>query len=109
MKDNTCYLHEMKTGQTAVILSLDTEGSIRRRFIDLGLIEGTHIRCVLRKRRGESAAFLVRSTVIALRREDARHIRVRPEQTACISAHETVCQAAGCETTCCHADLTDKK
>lgn len=103
MECNTCYLHEMKTGQTAVILSLDTEGSIRRRLIDLGLIEGTRVRCMLRKRRGESAAFLIRGTVIALRREDACHIRIRPEPAACDGRSETVCLAAECHSACCQA------
>ena len=76
MKPEPVYLNELEIGDAAVIQSVETPGSIRRRLIDLGFISGTPIRCVLKKRRGESAAFLIRHTVIALRREDSSRIRV---------------------------------
>ena len=34
------YLNEMCPGETAVILSLNAKGGIRRRLIDLGFISG---------------------------------------------------------------------
>lgn len=95
---NSCYLHEMRPGETAVILSLNAEGGIRRRLIDLGFIGGTKIRCVLTGRRRESAAYQVRGTLIALRREDASLIRIRPatdHDGEC--RDETVYKAAECE------------
>lgn len=92
------FLNEMCPGETAVILSLDVEGGIRRRLIDLGFIDGTNIRCVLTGRHGESAAYLVRGTLIALRKEDAAHIRIRPSAGHGENRHgETVCRAAECE------------
>lgn len=92
------YLNEMCPGETAVILSLEAEGGIRRRLIDLGFIGGTKIRCVLAGRHRESAAYLVRGTLIALRKEDASRIRIRPatgRSSKC--SDETVCKAAECE------------
>lgn len=92
------YLNEMCPGETAVILSLEAEGGIRRRLIDLGFISGTKVRCVLAGRHRESAAYLARGALIALRKEDASHIRILP-----VINHngegrgETVCKAAECE------------
>ena len=58
------YLNEMCPGETAVILSLNAKGGIRRRLIDLGFISGTNIRCVLTGRHRESSAYLVRNTLL---------------------------------------------
>lgn len=92
------YLNEMCPGETAVILSLEAEGGIRRRLIDLGFIGGTKIRCVLAGRHRESAAYLVRGTLIALRKEDASRIRVRPGANhGAKGRDETICKAAECE------------
>ena len=73
---NLHYLNEMEIGDAAVIQSVETGGSIRRRLIDLGFVSGTPIRCVLKGHRGESAAYLIRGTVIALRWEDSSSIQI---------------------------------
>ena len=92
------YLNEMCPGETAVILSLNAKGGIRRRLIDLGFISGTNIRCVLTGRHKESSAYLVRNTLIALRKEDASLIRIRPAADhSGERLDETVCKAAECE------------
>lgn len=44
---------------------------------DLGLIDGTPVWCVGRSPLGDPSAYMIRQTVIALRREDARQIHVR--------------------------------
>ena len=92
------YLHEMCPGETSVILSLNAEGGIRRRLIDLGFISGTTIRCVLTGRHRESSAYLVRGTLIALRKEDASCIRIGSVTSRGSECRdETVCKAAECE------------
>lgn len=92
------YLNDMYPGETAVILSLEAEGGIRRRLIDLGFIGGTNIRCVLAGRHRESAAYLVRGALIALRKEDASLIRIRPAANHGEKHRDmTVCKAAECE------------
>ena len=76
MKEFLC-LNDIKPGNRARVKELTSTGSIRRRLLDLGFIEGTDIQCVLKGRRGESAAYLIRNTVIALRKEDSAMICVQ--------------------------------
>ena len=64
-------LNEMQPGQRAYIKELLTSGSIRRRLLDIGLVEGTEIRCVGKSPAGDPAAFYIRGAVIAIRSEDS--------------------------------------
>ena len=48
--------------------------AMRRRLMDIGFTEGTEVKCVLAAPSGEPKAYLVRGSVIALRREDAQLI-----------------------------------
>ena len=76
MMGNTSCLCEMRPGETAVIDRLLSHGSIRRRFLDLGLVENTPVKCLGRSPSGDPSAFLVRGTVIAIRNEDSRNILI---------------------------------
>ena len=67
-------LSQVRQGMTATVHRLLSNGSIRRRLLDMGLIEGTEIRCLYSSPSGDPTAFLVR--VVALRRRDADRIRV---------------------------------
>jgi ferrous iron transport protein A len=58
-------------GGSAVIDSLDVTGPVRRRLLDLGLTPGTKIKCLYEAPSGDPKAYLVRNTVIALRKTDA--------------------------------------
>lgn len=70
-------LSKIKKGQKGRVEHLETAGSIRRRLQDLGITPGTWVECVGVSPMGDPAAYLVRGTVIALRRQDAEHIQVR--------------------------------
>lgn len=70
-------LFEIEPGQSGVVTEIRTEGAMRRRFIDLGLTEGTRVVCVGRSPGGDPAAFLIRDAVIAIRSEDCAGILVR--------------------------------
>ena len=76
-------LAALRPGQRATVTALMAEGSIRRRLRDMGLIEGTRVECVGVSPLGDPAAYLVRGTVIALRRRDAEGILTRPEGEDC--------------------------
>ena len=65
----------LKPGQSAVIRWLSDDRSITARLLDLGFTPGTAVTCTLSRSHGAISAFLVRNAVIALRREDSRHIR----------------------------------
>lgn len=56
--------------------SLNCTGSMRRRLLDLGLIEGATVIPVFKSPAGELTAYEIRGTVIAIRMEDARNIIV---------------------------------
>ena len=62
--------------QTAVISALNTTGSMRRRLLDIGLIEGTRVECLGKSPLGDPSAYLIRGAVIALRKDDCKNIIV---------------------------------
>ena len=71
--NNLSQLHE---GEHAVVQKILTTGAMRRRLLDLGLIEGTKVQCLQKSPAGDPIAFLVRGAQIALRSEDSETIIV---------------------------------
>lgn len=71
-------LDRLKDGESAYVVQLDNDASMRRRLADLGLIPGTRVTCLYRSPAKDPAAYLIRGAVIALRGVDARQVRVRP-------------------------------
>ena len=69
-------LAHMKQGEIAVVQKLISEGAIRRRLQDLGIIPGTKIECVQKSPLGDPVAYMVRGAVIALRQEDAKTVLI---------------------------------
>lgn len=70
-------LSDILPGQTARVARLCAGGSIRRRLLDIGLIEDTPVECLGRSPLGDPSAFLIRGAVIALRREDLQNILIQ--------------------------------
>lgn len=70
-------LCDLNCGQSAVVSALSAEGSIRRRLMDMGLIEGTRVECIGKSPLGDPTAYMIRGAVVALRRKDAATIAVR--------------------------------
>ncbi|MEI3390919.1 MAG: FeoA family protein [Clostridia bacterium] len=73
----------MKTSLNTIALNtpvkikyLNCSGSIKRRLLDLGLIEGSTIVPILKSPAGELTAYEIHGTVIAIRMEDAKNIIV---------------------------------
>ena len=69
-------LAELNQGDSAVVCELASNGSMRRRLQDIGLIPGTKVECVQKSPLGDPIAYLIRGTVIALRSEDSSNIYV---------------------------------
>lgn len=67
-------LSHLKPGEKAVVKELSTEGNMRRRLLDIGLIENTPVECLGRSPGGDPSAFLIRGAVIAIRSEDCTGI-----------------------------------
>jgi DtxR family Mn-dependent transcriptional regulator len=77
---NAIPLAKLTHDQRAEILSLDSavQGFTRRRFLDLGLTPGTLIYPELGNFFGDPRAYRVRGTLIALRKDQASQIWVKP-------------------------------
>lgn len=74
--NRTHGLNEIRPGQRATVKEIRSRGSIRRRLLDIGLIENTEVECIGRSPGGDPSAFLIRGAVIAIRSEDSRNILV---------------------------------
>ena len=76
MNEHFC-LNDIAPGQHAVVSRLQSTGSMRRRLLDIGLIENTDVECLGRSPGGDPSAFLIRGAVIAIRSEDCADILIR--------------------------------
>ena len=74
--NNMNSLKDVRQGQKAKVKSILSTGSIRRRLLDIGLIEGTEVECLLKSPAGDPVAYLIRGAVIALRLEDSSNILI---------------------------------
>lgn len=72
-------LNDIKPGQTSVVQSLRAHGSMRRRLLDIGLVEGTRVECVGVSPLGDPSAYLIRGAVIAIRAADCRDVLIGEE------------------------------
>ena len=75
--NRTICLNDIKPGQKATVKELVSTGSIRRRLLDIGLVENTEVECLGRSPAGDPCAYLIRGAVIAIRSEDCRNILVQ--------------------------------
>lgn len=69
-------LSTLQIGQSALVAEIEAEPAMRRRLLDIGLIQGTRVTCVAKSPAGDPAAYLIRGAVIALRGCDAQGIRM---------------------------------
>jgi DtxR family Mn-dependent transcriptional regulator len=72
-------LSELGVGSRGQVLTISRacRGAERRRFLDLGLVPGTLVTPELRSPAGDPTAYRIREALIALRKEQARHVRVK--------------------------------
>lgn len=70
------YLNELKINEEAKILEINCKENIKRRLLDLGMIKGTKIKGILKSPTGDPKAFNIRGTLIALREEDLKQIKI---------------------------------
>lgn len=68
-------LKNLPQGREAIVCAVHFDGTMRRRLLDFGLIEGTRIAC-LRQGRG-SSVYRVRGAMLALRHADTANICVQ--------------------------------
>lgn len=76
MKQGQIPLSELPIGKKASVTALTSDGTVRRRMLDLGVIDGTEIQPLYKSPSGNPVAYLIRGTVIALRAEVSGGIMV---------------------------------
>lgn len=63
--------------KNGIIDKIECDEGIKRRLLDMGLVKGTNIVPILVSPSGDPRAFLVRGTIIAIRKEDAKYIKIK--------------------------------
>lgn len=76
MNRNFMTLSNLPLNTKGYINSLNCNGNIRRRLLDLGLVKNSSITPVLISPSGDPRAFEVRGTIIAIRKEDTNLINI---------------------------------
>lgn len=76
MNNRELSLDQLPIGKTARVAALTSDGPIRRRMLDLGVITGTEIESLYKSPSGNPIAYLIRGAVIALRSDVSSKIMV---------------------------------
>lgn len=70
-------LNNIKPGEYAFVEKLLATGSMRRRLLDIGLVENTRVECIGCSPCKDPKAYLIRGAVIAIRSEDCETILIK--------------------------------
>lgn len=70
----TTTLDLLPMGNRGRVTGLLADGNVRRRFLDLGLIDNTTVEALHKSPAGDPVAYYIRGTVIALRLQEAAKI-----------------------------------
>ena len=76
MNEEFIPLNFLPIGKKAKVKILTSDGTIRRRMLDLGLISDTEVEALQKSPSGDPIAYHIRGAVIALRSEEASKILV---------------------------------
>lgn len=79
INENYIPLNCLSAGKVARVRMLTSNGAIRRRMLDLGLIIGTNVEALQTSPSGDPTAYHIRGAVYALRSEEANKILVEIE------------------------------
>ncbi|QZY56141.1 FeoA family protein [Crassaminicella profunda] len=71
-------LSHLSIGTSGRVSDLLTTGLSRRRMLDLGLVPGTIVTVIRKSPLGDPTAYNIRGAIIALRKEEASLILVKP-------------------------------
>jgi len=73
-------LSDLAIGEEAAVVSVGGSHAMRTRLNDLGLVEGSRIRCMYPSAFGDPRAYLVRGATLGIRNSDAERILCRKGQ-----------------------------
>ena len=74
---NIYSLDNLPLNKDGYIIDLKSQGALRRRMLDLGLIKNTLIKPVFISPSGDPRAYEVRGSIIAIRKNDAELVRIK--------------------------------
>jgi len=77
MKENLISLYNLPIGSFGKVKKITAKGSIRRRMLDLGLVDNTLVEALRKSPSGDPVAYEIRGAVIALRCEEASKVLVK--------------------------------
>lgn len=69
-------LDKLPINQVGKIEEINTDASVKRRLLDLGLIKDTDIKALFKSPLGDPTAYLIRGSIIALRKKDTKKIPI---------------------------------
>jgi Fe2+ transport system protein FeoA len=75
-------LMDLRRGDAAILDGIDLPGEDARRLMELGFLPGTRVTMGRSAPGGDPQVFRVDGSEIALRRETARRLKVRPDKTS---------------------------
>ncbi len=70
------YLNDLKLGKEAIIDELKANTNIKGRLMDIGFAPSSIITPVLKNVGGNMIAYQIKGTIVALRKEDTKEIKV---------------------------------
>lgn len=73
---NNYSLDKLPLNHEGIIIDLHSEGSLRRRMLDLGLVKSTIIKPIFVSPSGNPRAYEVRGSIIVIRKNDAKLIDI---------------------------------
>lgn len=69
-------LCDLKVGDKAIVINNDASLNIKRRLLDIGLVNGSLVECVLKSPFKDPVAYLIKGALIAIRNSDSKNIKV---------------------------------
>ena len=77
LKSETMSMNDLRTGQSGKVVKINTKGLLRQRLMEMGLTPGVKVTHLRRGAFGDPTSYMIRGTMIALRKEEASEIRKR--------------------------------
>lgn len=77
MQKKDLNLDQLEIGTKAKVIKINSSGTIKRRLLDIGLVEDTTVECILTSPFKDPRAYLIKGATIAIRNDDAKNIAIR--------------------------------
>ena len=69
-------LDKLKINECAIVKRLHNNNDIKRRLLDIGIVPGSRIECVMESPFKDPRAYLVKGAIYAIRNSDAKNVLV---------------------------------